>query len=542
MTFSRLLLLIFALFTLLFILRAGFIMKNVPFYDFDEAHRAENAKRMLEYKSPLVPLTGSVFDRVQNFRVSLKEDPRLHLYYHIERPTFIYWLMMVSTSIFGQVEWAYRLPSFLLGMATILFYLLFAGKFTSKINYQALFLGLIAILTSADLWLSSMYAQLDTGLTFFLFISLLSLIIFCQNKNHKYLVISALSLAMAVLSKGQPAIIFIFPLLFAVLTKKMTLKELLKFIGIASLIIGPWVFLVSFHFGFINVIKIFTGFAISSAITEYQFHHAPLFWYARWWWDVMRPGWTLFLALFAYDLIHLNFNTKKGFLLSFIIGGFLFWSINQNKIWWYVLPLVPALAFYIYLSASEYLKQNSNKIINLSLAVAVASAPIFLSVSNTHAILYGILITLFSIGILLSKKLTNLKIIISIKNTLFLAVIIFGLVSFNFNFPKITPYHRNTKEVALYFDKLAWRKCLWFKDMPPEAVLFYSNAGEMFTLTDGVNLLPRCNNYLVTPEDITEDQSYYLFNGKIYYVKDQQIIFQRGNMKLIKLNNEKITF
>lgn len=536
---KKVLFIIIILFFGLYVIKANFIMWQTPFYDFDEAHRAENAKRMKEYKSPLVPLTGSVFDRIEGFRVDLKEDPRLNLYYHLERPTFIYWLMMVSTSLFDNMEWSYRFPSFLLGMGTILIFVFFAHSFVKKLhtsfNYQALTLSLTSLLTTSCLWLSSMYAQLDTGLTFFLFLAVASLIIFCQNKSHKYLVISALSLALAVLSKGQPAVIFIFPLLFLGLTKKMAMKELLKFIGIVGLVIGPWLFLLSFKFGLVNIVKIFTGFAVSSAIVEYLHHHAPIFWYSRWWWDAMRPGWTLFLALFAYDLIHKNFNLRKNILLSFVIGGFIFWSINQNKIWWYVLPLVPAISFYIFLSSSEYLKQNANRIINLSLVTLVASLPIFLGASNKVVMLYGILITLICAGLLLSKKIEKIKILIKAKNVLLFLTVVASLSLFYLRFPQIVPYHRNTKEVASYFDKLPWKKCLWFKNMPPEAALFYSNAGEMFTLTDGVNLFPRCSNYLITPDDIFSDQSSYFLQGKMYYLKDQKIVLQKGNMKLIKL-------
>ena len=223
-------------------------MVQVPFYDFDEAHRAENAKRMKEYKSFLVPLTGSSFDRVEHLKIPFKDNPDFYLYYHLERPPLTYILMIISTTIFGNYEWTYRLPSFLLGMTIFAAFLFFAKK-EDKNNIFAIALGFFVIFTSSDLWLSSQYAQMDTGITLFLFLSLLSLIYYCSFRKTFWLFLSGIFLGLSVLSKLQPVVIFVFPVLGLLIFKKLNLKELLKLIGGFLLIFLPWLFYLIFRFG-----------------------------------------------------------------------------------------------------------------------------------------------------------------------------------------------------------------------------------------------------------------------------------------------------
>lgn len=501
-------------------------MYTIPFYDFDEAHRAENAKMMKEYGSWLVPLGGS-YDKVEKFKIPLKENPNLYLYYHVERPPFVYWLMILSTFIFGETEWAYRLPSFLLGISTILAYYIFA-QWSAKKNQIALFMGFLALVTSSDLWLSSQYAQLDTGLTLFLFISLLSLIFYCGRKNLILLFISGFSFAFAFLSKGQPAAIFIFPLLFLLLHKKITVRELLIFLGSAGILLVPWLTLLSVKFNFFEVVKIFFGFGFSSYIESYLHIQAPIFWYARWWWETLRPGWTLFLALMIFDLANNSLTWQKKALLSFIVGGLVLFSASVNKIWWYVLPLLPAIAFYICLSASDYLKNNKRGVVNLSMVILLASLPLLLGTTNRISLLYGILVSAVSFLILINKKLLGFPFLAPKTQALFLISITLSLLFFYIRFPTIVPYHWETKEVAQYYSRLSGNKCLQVYDMPTEAALFYSNAGQINPLVPG-KLFPNCDNYLLTP---TNNENEILFP----YFQNAKLIFKIGVMKLFKLN------
>ncbi len=512
--------LITLLFLTLFIFQSVLTMRNVPFYDFDEAHRAENAKRMKEYGSYFVPLTGSSFDRVEHLRVPLRGDPSYHLYYHLERPFFVYLTMIGSITLFGSNEWAYRLPSFLFGISILLLFFMFLRQEGRRFSAPAFFVGFLSLVTSADLWLSSQYAQMDTGITLFLFASLIMIIKYIESRNETLLVLSGISFSLAVLSKGQPTVIFIFPLFFLLLIKKLALKELLRFIGFASILLLPWLGYLIYRFGVKDVFETFSGFAIYSASIIYIHTIAPAYWYIRWWWESLRPGWTLFLALMLYDLIKKRLNWQKGTLLIYVLGGLIAFSIPTNKIWWYVLPLIPPLTYYIYLSSRDYLKERGDRTTNLALIIFIGSLPFFLKSLNRWALTYGLIITLVSLMIL-NVNFKKIDRFLSYKAFILSAVLLLGLLFFYIRFPSIIPYHWNTKPVSLYYKNLPGKKCLWAYDMPTEAAIFYSEAGELPAYNDNVSLAYHCKNYVITPEKFNK--------GKL--------LFQRGSMKLFELEH-----
>lgn len=493
-------------------------MRNVSFHDFDEAHRAETAKRMKEYGSFFVPLTGSPWDRAIELNVPVKGGPFLHLYYHLERPPLVYLLMILSISIFGSSEFAYRLPSFLLGISVFLLYYVLAQKLFKKIDYWALYLGLLVLFTSSDLWLSAQYAQLDTGLTFFLFTSLLLLILYVEKRKRILLYLSGFAFALAILSKGQPAITFVFPILFLLIFKKISVREIARFGLSAGVLIVPWVLYLSIAFGLTKFVQLFFGFAFLSATVADLNQKAPFFWYLRWFWESLRPGWTLFLAFLILDIFRNNFSWKKLVLLSYIFGSLLALSLPINKLWWYVLPIIPALATYIYLSASDYLKKFGKRgLLPITLILLLSSLRIFFGVPNKATLFYGIGITSVTALILTFPFLNK-----SLKGRNMFAVLFFfsfamSLLAFYTRFPKIMPYNWEAKPVGQYFVGLPEPKCLWVRDSPVEAILFYSNAKEIEQFNANSNLYRHCKNYLIIHGEYDDEIKQLLENKKVLY-------------------------
>lgn len=513
---------ILLVFSLIFIGRSVNTMINVPFYEFDEAHRAENAKKMKEYGSFLVPLTGSPFDRVEHLKIPLKENSDLYLYYHLERPPLVYDLMILSSLVFGNTEFAYRLPSFILGISTIVVLIFFAKILRPNFNYLALITAVLIILTSSDLWLSSQYAQLDTSITFFLFLGLLNLLAFLESRKNLFIYLCGISVALAVLSKGQPAVIFIFPLIYLILTKKLLWKDLLRFIVGSLVILAPWLTYLIMRFGIKDVITIIPGFALSSASILYIHHKAPFFWYVRWWWESLRPGLTIFLAVLIHEIFSKTLDLQKKIILVYIFCSLVTFSIPINKIWWYVLPLIPVIALYIFLALDDYLSdKNLQKILNVSLIVIIGSLPVFLKTTSTITLIYGIVITCISFFIL--RSIFTLKNKLNpINTTIFFGIALFiALIFFLLSFPEIRPYHINTKEVALYYRNLPGKKCLWIDSMPLESALFYSEAGVINLYNKNSGIFYSCsNNYLVAPRDI----------------ENEQLLTRKGNIRLYKLS------
>lgn len=509
---------------LAFIYKSLTSMINIPFNEFDEAHRAENAKRMKQYNSFFVPLTGSPHDRIIDYRIPSEEHDFKFLYFHLERPPLIYDLMVLSTLLFGSTEFAYRLPSFVLGMISILALIYFAKKISNKFNVYTFFLALICLLTSSDLWLSSQYAQLDTGITTFLFISLLSLILYLEDKKKLLIFISAACFGLAILSKGQPAILLVPPLVFLVATKKLSFKELMLYILFTSIILLPWVVYASMKFGLVPFLKTFTDFAFTTNAQDVVHHKAPIFWYVRWWWETFRPGWAIFITFLAIDILKRNFDWKKLTLLTFILVNFFWLSLPDNKLWWYVLPLIPAVCFYIYLSAKDYLGNNNHHLINLGLAIIIGSRPPLAGASNKIAIFYGIFFTALIFYILYWLRISNIELklrkgfpSIDSHKLIFVGAIIFSLFSFYIRFPQIVPYHWHIKEVATYYSELPGKKCLWIYDIPSESAIFYSNTGEIYSYNEDSVPLGHCSNFLMTTARFAKlDLEYRAGNMRLY--------------------------
>lgn len=508
-------------------------MKTVPFYEFDEAHRAEQAKQMKKYKSYLVPLTGSQYDRISHLSIPFNDNPILNLYYHPERPFFIYLLMIISASILPLEEFAYRLPSFLFGMCTIIAFFLFGMRWF-KNNFFALIIGLTVIIRSRDLWLSSMYAQLDTGLMLFMFLSLIFLIEYCEKKKSIFLCISGFSFALAILSKGQPAIIMMIPLFVLFFLKRLSFVELRNFFLFSAILLMPWVIAVSNKIGFGEFIRAFVSFAFTS--TSLDIHHAaPPFWYGRWFLETFRLGIVLFIAFFMRDVLSRNLNWKKITIASYCIGGFLVFSLQANKIWWYVLPIIPAIALYICFSTYDYLRFHKDRLINIAIVIGIGSLFIFLQRRNIEALTYGAIISFFSFLILRVKFSFNSSIL---RYGFFIFSIAISLYLFNQRFPSIKPYYDGVKEVGQHFSKLPGKKCLWGYDMPFESALFYSNAGEISPLNDATSrsfLFYDCDhNYLITPLKTSDLELKDFF--------DKKIVFQKGKIKLIQLGKKEESY
>lgn len=502
-------------------------MKTVPFYEFDEAHRAEQAKRMREYKSYFIPLTGSQFDRISQLSIPFKDNSILNLYYHPERPFLVYLLMIISTSLLLPEEFAYRFPSFLFGICTLIAFFLFGFRRFSN-NFFALIIGLTVIVRSRDLWLSSMYAQLDTGLTLFLFLSLVFIIKYCEQRKSMFLCFSGLSFALAVLSKGQPAVIFAIPLLALFFLKKLTFRELRNFFLFSALLLVPWAILVSSKIGFEEFVRAFVGFAFAS--TSLDVHHAASpFWYGRWWVDTFRLGLVLFMAFFIRDVFSKNLDWKKITIASYCIGGLLVFSLQANKIWWYVLPMIPAIALYVFFSTYDYLKIQKDRLINIAIVIGIGSLFTFFQRRNFETLVYGAIIIFFSFLILRGKFSFYSSIP---RYGIFILSIVLSLHLFNQRFPSIKPYYDGVKETGQYFSKLAGKKCLWGYDMPFESALFYSNAGEISPLNDATSrsrLFYDCDhNYLITPQQSHDPALRYVANTKVIFQKNQILLLELG--------------
>jgi 4-amino-4-deoxy-L-arabinose transferase-like glycosyltransferase len=521
------------LFGFLFLFRSVGNIITIPFHDFDEAHRAEGARNMRQEGFFLAPLVGSPYYQGAKISLPYSFDDTKTLYAQTARPPLVFNLMAVSSFVFGDYEWAYRLPSLFFGLAlfdALALVIYFLAK--KKPNLFALVAALLVVITSYDWWLSAQMAHLDTAVSLFTALSVFLLILFAQNKNKLFLILISLSLALAILSKGQPAVIFLFPLIYLLMAGKIKPKEALTLLTATLILLLPWIISFDYQLGLGAWLKTYTGrYLTSPSSTKIgggdPTQSAPIFWYLRWWFDTLRPGIFLFGAFFLLDLVKRRLSWQKIALLIYIFAGFGLFSYAKSKVWWYVLPILPAISFYLYLAITDYLKEKKTSLINLSLVILLASLPLFLFRSNTISLAYGLITTALAFFVL-NWKLENWSLIgnweLKIGNLLFVLVLIASLSLFYPRFPSPSPIHPETKGVGQFFQALPYPKCLLLEEnFPYEAILYYSGVGELDYFSEDFVLDPDCQNYLVSDKNLEEE--------------NLNLIYQSGPVRLYKMEN-----
>lgn len=514
-------------------------MASLPFHDFDEAHRAEGARNMRLHQYYVSPLVGGPTNRCNhldptidtklqqthaNQRHPFVLDSSKILCTVPSRPPLVFNNMALTSALFNDSEWSYRLPSFLfglLGFAGVGYFMVKHQKLeknnSTSNNFEHITAAIVALLcfvTAYDWWQSMQMAHLDTAVASFTAITLLLLILFIKSQKKIYLVASGVSLGLAIMSKGPPAVVFAFALPYLLLTGKISIKNLLILFISSGITLLPWLIPLSFRQGVDYFFRsYFGGFIADPGATKIggsdHSQAAPIYWYARWWFDSFRPGWILFIALTGFDLIKKKLGWQKIALLFYIVGTLGLFSYSNSKVWWYVLPAIPAIASYIYFSVKDYLLNRKQGLINIALIVVLSSLPIFRFQSNTVALGYGLLLTVCSFGLLIWSKWPE-KISILVKKLtpqLLAFALLISLVSFLSTFPKSDIPYPEAKEIGVFYQEIDQPKCLWLEpELHYEALLFYTQAGQVNYLTPQNELSPDCNNYLITTQEMLAAQ------------------------------------
>jgi 4-amino-4-deoxy-L-arabinose transferase-like glycosyltransferase len=181
-------LLIFAAALLLFIPFLG----AVHLFDWDEINFAECAREMIT--------TGNYF------------SIRINYLPFWEKPPVFIWMQALSMRTFGVSEFAARLPDAVCGAVTLLVMFNCGRKL-----YDQRF-GLIWVLAYAGSFLPHFYFKsgiIDPWFNLFIFLGIYHFIVFSNEKNNRPLLLSALFIGLAILTKG-PVAALVFGLCFSV--------------------------------------------------------------------------------------------------------------------------------------------------------------------------------------------------------------------------------------------------------------------------------------------------------------------------------------
>ena len=235
---------------------------NVHLFDWDEINFAESAREMILSKNYLT---------VQVNFMPFWEKP----------PLFI-WMQVLSMKIFGINEFAARFPDAVCGIVSLFLIFNIGRKFKDE-NF-----GLIWVLVYVGSLLPFFYFKsgiIDPWFNFFIFLSiyLFILAVNLDSKKYLYIILSAASLGLAVLTKG-PVAILIFALTAGIywIIKKFRLH--ISFLQLATfavvlIIVGGFWFILQILNGHFNVVVEFIQYQIRLFQTKDAGHGGFLFYH-----------------------------------------------------------------------------------------------------------------------------------------------------------------------------------------------------------------------------------------------------------------------
>ena len=314
--------------------------------------------------------------------------PHLNYVKYFEKPPLLYWMNALSMAIFGQNEFAARLPCAVAGLLTILFTYWLGRKLFDRLTglYGAIIIG-----SCLGFVAQSRITLTDMPLTLCLTVSLGSFILAVRSAGREkcgYLYLAYAAAALAVLAKGligilfPGAIIFLF-MLFRKRWRLLLEMRLVTGMALFFAIAAPWFILVSMRnpefarFFFIH--EHFERF-----LTKVHSRYQPVWYFIPVLLGIMLP-WTIYLPSALRDAWRKRqgeHGDNLAYLAIWAIFIFLFFSKSSSKLMPYILPAVPPLAL---LTAAAFKETVANgKHLKLALYLAVGAMAV--QVVATHII------------------------------------------------------------------------------------------------------------------------------------------------------------
>jgi 4-amino-4-deoxy-L-arabinose transferase-like glycosyltransferase len=343
------LILLVCAFALLFTYKIG----SPPLFEEDEAKITEEAREIL--------VTGDWTTLHLNFK------PWFH------KPPLYMWLTAATFAVLGVSEFTARIWSALFSLGSIL-----TVFFIARILYDEATAGLSAIVLGSSLFFIALSraAFVDTGLTFFISLSILFfLVAYREEKKRYFLLFSALAMALATMTKGPLGIILPSATIFFYLILERNLKFLLHNIKeiLLSIIIYcaaalPWWIAETMLYGKTFLHDLFGDFMVGIYTSTFQKHAGPVYFYVLVILIGMLP-WTFHVFRGTYEAFKKDERDRSLLLIAWAAVVFIIFSTAKTKVPGYILPIFPALAI---LAARSYMKSRlAPRLIVLPLLVSV---------------------------------------------------------------------------------------------------------------------------------------------------------------------------
>ena len=397
--------------------------------------------------------------------------PHLNGKIYAEKPPLFFWLVNLSTFLFGEnSEFTNRLPSALAGLMTVIVTFLFGGKL---FNLRVGFLSAMVLATSALFPQLSRWMMLDSLFTLLFLLTLFYFYLGFENeeKRRKYYLVAGFFIGLGVLTKG-PIAFLVIPIfvIFAFSQKKVKAfwnVYLLWGTLLSFLVIFLWLLPACWIGGEDYTKRILFGQTVGRlAGEEKSFHPEPFYFYF-----IRFPidffPWIVFLP----SAILLGF--RKGeeirkkflFLLIWFLWIFFFFTLSKGKKDNYLLPLYPAAAILIGFFWDSGLRSSEGKwgaisgLIFLALLFSMGSLLFFIGIPEKlypilapfHSLVLWVLLYLF-LGSFLSflSFLKNKRVL-----SFIILAITFGLFQLHLSF--LLPKFNSQRSMKAFSERILKR-------------------------------------------------------------------------------------
>lgn len=261
--------------------------------------------------------------------------PRLWGQPWFEKPPLLYWFSAIAFKLGLPPDWAPRLP---VALAALVFLGFFWWILNREFGCAAAGFSSLILATTAGFWGFSQVGHMDLLLTATFSGAMLLALPWVAKRDTRYLPYAAVLLALGVLAKALVPVVLAAPLIFWV---RRRWRDLILPGGLFLLLAVPWYLLCFLRNGVPFFIDLFWKQQFQRVTSGALMHVRPFWFYIPVLLGLLIP-WTPLLALLVRREPYRD--PRRALLLAVAAWGFLFFSLVQNKLPGYVLPLLPIVA------------------------------------------------------------------------------------------------------------------------------------------------------------------------------------------------------
>ena len=260
--------------------------------------------------------------------------PRLWGQPWFEKPALLYWMTAASFRAGIPDDLAPRLPVALLSVVFLVFFHWFMRR---EFGERPAWFSTAILATSAG-WLAYSYVGVtDLPLSVFFSTAMLLGMIWLRTGTERWLIAAAIALGFAVLAKSLVPLALAIPFAWSARSRW---KDLLGWKPVTCFLVVavPWYVLCYSRNGHVFIQTLFWEQQVGRLDAKALGHGQPFWYYLPKFLSALFP-WTPALAL-----LRLPSDSRRIFLLQWLVFGLVFFSIFPNKLPGYILPLLPAAA------------------------------------------------------------------------------------------------------------------------------------------------------------------------------------------------------